>query len=152
MSVWFEQRLQDCGPALAMQGPWGDCTYADLARLQAAIRIDLQALALDGPAVFALVGEHEPAAVAWLFALAEAGHSVAPLAGNLAEHPGKLGEIGAQWIIKSAGFGWTLLPRMSEPSAHAAFGQLRTQGHAGLVLFSSGTSGRPKAISLSAGR
>ena len=146
MSVWFEQRLQDCGPALAMQGPWGDCTYADLARLQGAIRIDLAALALDGPAVFALVGEHEPAAVAWLFALAEAGHSVAPLAGNLAEHPGKLGEIGAQWIVTSAGFGWTLLPRMSEPSAHAAFGQLRTQGHAGLVLFSSGTSGRPKAM------
>jgi len=146
MSAWFEQRLQDCGPALAMQGPWGDCTYADLARLQAAIRADLQALALDGPAVFAIVGEHEPAAVAWLFTLAEAGHSVAPLAGNLAEHPGKLAEIGAQWIVTSAGFRWKLLPRMSEPSAHPAFGQLRARGHAGLVLFSSGTSGRPKVM------
>jgi acyl-coenzyme A synthetase/AMP-(fatty) acid ligase len=146
MSAWFEQRLQDCGPALAMQGPWGDCTYADLARLQAAIRADLQALALDGPAVFAIVGEHEPAAVAWLFTLAEAGHSVAPLAGNPAEHPGKLAEIGAQWIVTSAGFRWKLLPRMSEPSAHPAFGQLRARGHAGLVLFSSGTSGRPKVM------
>ncbi len=146
MPDWFAQRLQDCGPDLAMQGPWGDCTYADLARLQAAVRVDLQALALDSPAVFAIVGEHEPAAVAWLFALAEAGHSVAPLAGNLAEHPGKLAEIGAQWIVTSAGFGWKLLPRMSEPSAHPAFGRLRAQGHAGLVLFSSGTSGRPKAM------
>jgi acyl-coenzyme A synthetase/AMP-(fatty) acid ligase len=146
MSAWFEQRLQDCGPALAMQGSWGDCTYADLARLQAAIRADLQALALDGPAVFAIVGEHEPAAAAWLFTLAEAGHSVAPLAGNLAEHPGKLAEIGAQWIVTSAGFRWKLLPRMSEPSAHPAFGQLRARGHAGLVLFSSGTSGRPKVM------
>ncbi len=146
MSAWFEQRSRDGGPALAMQGPWGDCTYADLARLQATVRADLQALALDGPAVFAIVGEHEPAAVAWLFALAEAGHSVAPLAGNLAEHPGKLAEIGAQWIVTSAGFGWKLLPRMSEPSAHLAFGHLRAQGHAGLVLFSSGTSGRPKVM------
>ena len=129
-----------------MQGPWGHCSYADLARLMDAVRADLRSLALDSPAVFVIVGEHEPAAVAWLFALAEAGHSVAPLAGNLAEHPGKLAEIGAQWIVTSAGMGWKLLPRMSEPSAHAAFGGLRACGHAGLVLFSSGTSGRPKAM------
>jgi acyl-CoA synthetase (AMP-forming)/AMP-acid ligase II len=146
MSGWFFQRLRERGPALALQGPWGGCTYAELARLGAAARADLQALALDGPAVFALVGEHEPAAVAWLFTLAEAGHSVAPLAGNLAEHPGKLAEVGAQWIVTTAGRTWKLLPRVSEPSAHPAFGALRARGHAGLVLFSSGTSGRPKVM------
>lgn len=146
MSAWFSQRLRERGGVLAMQGPWGDCTYADLERLWLAARADLQALALEEPAVFALVGEHEPAAVAWLFALAEAGHAVAPLAGNLAEHPGKLAEVGAQWIVTSTGRAWKLLPRVSEPSAHPAFGALRQQGHAGLVLFSSGTSGRPKVM------
>lgn len=129
-----------------MHGPWGDCTYAELEQLRMAARADLQALALDGPAVFALVGEHAPAAVAWLFALAEAGHSVAPLAGNLAEHPGKLAEVGAQWIVTTAGREWKLLPRVSEPSVHPAFVALHAQGHAGLVLFSSGTSGRPKVM------
>jgi len=146
MSAWFVQRLRERGPALALQGPWGGCTYAELAHLCAAVRADLLALALDGPAVFALVGEHEPAAVAWLFALAEAGHSVAPLAGNLAEHPGKLAEVGAQWIVTTAGRTWKLLPRVSEPSAHPSFAALQAQGHAGLILFSSGTSGRPKVM------
>jgi acyl-coenzyme A synthetase/AMP-(fatty) acid ligase len=71
---------------------------------------------------------------------------MAPLAGNIAEHPGKLAEVGAQWIVTTSGFGWKLLPRMAEPSVHPAFAQLRSQGHAGLVLFSSGTSGRPKVM------
>jgi len=146
MTVWFEQRLRQRADGFALRGPWGDCAYGDLARLTEASRADLRALALEGPSVFALVGEHSPAAVAWLFALAEAGHCVAPLAGNLAEHPGKLAEIGAQWIVTCDGFAWKVLPRVAEPSAHAAFARLRGVGHAGLVLFSSGTSGRPKAM------
>jgi acyl-CoA synthetase (AMP-forming)/AMP-acid ligase II len=146
MSDWFVQRLEERPAGFALRGPWGDCTYAELGRLTALARADVRALALDGPSVFALVGEHEPAAVAWLFALAAEGHVVAPLAGNLAEHPGKLAEVGAQWIVTVAGFGWKLLPRMSEPSVHPAFRRLRERHHAGLVLFSSGTSGRPKAM------
>jgi acyl-CoA synthetase (AMP-forming)/AMP-acid ligase II len=146
MPDWFVQRLESQASGFALRGPWGDCTYAELGRLTALARADVRALSLDGPSVFALVGEHEPAAVAWLFALAAEGHVVAPLAGNLAEHPGKLAEVGAQWIVTVSGFGWKLLPRVSEASVHPAFLRLRERGHAGLVLFSSGTSGRPKAM------
>lgn len=146
MIAWFSQRLTDRAASAAMQGPWGDCTYAELGRLLGSARAELRALALDAPAVFAVVGEHAPSSVAWCFALAESGHFVAPLVGNLAEHPGKLAEVGAQWIVTCQGTTWKLWPRVAEPSEHAAFARLRASGHAGLVLFSSGTSGRPKAM------
>ena len=112
----------------------------------AAARLSLAQLKLDRPTVFGLVGEHGPASTAWLLALAEAGHFVAPLSGNPAEHPGKLALINAQWIVVTDSKDWKLLPRVDEPSAHPLFAQLREQGTAGLILFSSGTSGAPKAM------
>lgn len=143
---WLEQRCQTGGSQVALNGPWGDCTYAQLGSLCAHARRDLQALGLPAPTLFVIVGEHAPATVAWLFVLAEAGHGVAPLAGNPAEHPHKLAEVGAQWIITTTGLHWTILPRMAEPSLHPDFQRLRAHGQAGLVLFSSGTSGQPKAM------
>ena len=112
----------------------------------AAARLSLAQLKLDRPTVFGLVGEHGPASAAWLLALAEAGHFVAPLSGNAAEHPAKLALINAQWIVVAEAKEWKLLPRVDEPSAHPLFAQLRAQGTAGLILFSSGTSGAPKAM------
>ena len=131
-------------PALA--GAWGVVTYADLGALVAKAQQSLTQLKLDRPTAFGLIGEHGPASTAWLIALAEAGHFVAPLSGNAAEHPAKLALINAQWIITTGEATWELLPRADEPSAHPLFEQLRGQGAAGLVLFSSGTSGTPKAM------
>jgi acyl-coenzyme A synthetase/AMP-(fatty) acid ligase len=90
--------------------------------------------------------------MAWLLALAEAGHFVAPLSGNAAEHPAKLALINAQWVVVADATDWKLLPRVDEPSAHPLFRQLADQGAAGLVLFSSGTSGAPKAMVQDFGR
>jgi acyl-coenzyme A synthetase/AMP-(fatty) acid ligase len=131
-------------PALA--GTWGIVTYAELSAQIAKAREDLASLKIDRPTVFGLIGEHGPAAAAWLFALSEAGHFVAPLSGNAAEHPAKLALINAQWIIVTEAKEWKILPRVDEPSAHPLFMQLSDQGAPGLILFSSGTSGSPKAM------
>ena len=131
-------------PALA--GAWGVVTYAELAGLIAKARESLAQLKLDRPTAFGLVGEHGPASTAWLLALAEAGHFVAPLSGNPAEHPAKLALINAQWIVVADAMEAKLLPRVDEPSTHPLFTRLRQQGAPGLVLFSSGTSGAPKAM------
>ena len=131
-------------PALA--GAWGVVTYAELGALVGKAQQSLAQLKLDRPTAFGLIGEHGPASTAWLIALAEAGHFVAPLSGNAAEHPAKLALINAQWIVATGDLTWELLPRVDEPSAHPLFAQLREQGSAGLVLFSSGTSGTPKAM------
>ena len=131
-------------PALA--GAWGVVTYAELGALIGKAQQSLAQLKLDRPTAFGLIGEHGPASTAWLIALAEAGHFVAPLSGNVAEHPAKLALINAQWIIATSDLTWELLPRVDEPSSHPLFTQLSDQGSAGLVLFSSGTSGAPKAM------
>ena len=131
-------------PALA--GAWGVVTYAELGALIGKAQQSLAQLKLDRPTSFGLIGDHGPASTAWLIALAEAGHFVAPLSGNAAEYPGKLALINAQWVIATSDSAWELLPRVDEPSVHPLFAQLRGQGAAGLVLFSSGTSGTPKAM------
>ena len=131
-------------PALA--GVWGVVTYADLGALIDKAKQSLAHLKLARPTAFGLIGEHGPASTAWLIALADAGHFVAPLSGNPAEFPAKLALIKAQWIVATGHTSWDLLPRVDEPSKHPLFTHLREQGSAGLVLFSSGTSGAPKAM------
>jgi acyl-coenzyme A synthetase/AMP-(fatty) acid ligase len=144
MSLLARFTAYSAKPALA--GAWGVVTYAELEGLIAKARVSLAQLKLDRPTAFGLIGEHGPASTAWLLALAEAGHFVAPLSGNVAEHPAKLALINAQWIVAAEAKEWKLLPRVDEPSSHPLFAQLAAQGAAGLVLFSSGTSGAPKAM------
>ena len=144
MSLLTRFTAYSAKPALA--GAWGVVTYAELAGLVVRARHEITQLKLDRPTVFGLVGEHGPASTAWLLALAEAGHFVAPLSGNAAEHPAKLALINAQWIVVAEASAWKTFPRVDEPSAHPLFRQLSEQGSPGLILFSSGTSGTPKAM------
>jgi len=144
MSLLTRFTAYSAKPALA--GAWGVMTYAELAGLVARARHEITQLKLDRPTAFGLIGEHGPAASAWLLALAEAGHFVAPLSGNAAEHPAKLALINAQWIVVAESLDWKLLPRVDEPSSNPLFRQLKEQGSSGLILFSSGTSGAPKAM------
>jgi acyl-coenzyme A synthetase/AMP-(fatty) acid ligase len=130
----------------AFAGESGVVTYGELHALVGKARAALAQLKLDRPTAFGLVGEHGPASTAWLLALAEAGHYVAPLSSNPAEHPAKLAVIHAQWVVVVEGLEWKLLPRVDEPSSHPLFAQLREHGAPGLILFSSGTSGVPKAM------
>lgn len=150
MSLIFRLSAYSSKPALA--GAWGVVTYAELDALIRRARLELAQLRLDRPTAFGLVGEHGPASTAWLFALAEAGHFVAPLSGNAAEHPSKLALINAQWVVVADANEWKVLPRVDEPSAHPLFRSLSERGSPGLVLFSSGTSGSPKAMVQDLGR
>jgi acyl-coenzyme A synthetase/AMP-(fatty) acid ligase len=144
MSLLARFTAYSAKPALA--GAWGVVTYAELTGLVDKARASLAQLNLDRPTAFGLIGEHGPASTAWLLALAEARHFVAPLSGNAAEHPAKLALINAQWVIVTDGSESKLFPRVDEPSAHPLFQELAARGSAGLVLFSSGTSGAPKAM------
>lgn len=140
------ERILGHGAKPAFAGDGYVLTYAQLGELLQKARAALAQLELDRPTAFGLVGEHGPAATAWLLALAEGGHFVAPLSGQSAEHPGRLAVIHAQWVIVTEPLAWRLLPRVDEPSEHAMFQRLRAAGSSGLILFSSGTSGDPKAM------
>jgi acyl-coenzyme A synthetase/AMP-(fatty) acid ligase len=143
---WLQQRFAASGDRPALIGSWGECSYARLAGLVDEAKRGLAGLRLPGPSAVAVVGGHGPAAVAWVLALESAGHFAVPLAGNPAEHPLRLAQVHAQWIVTAQGYDWSLLPRIDEASAHPLFQQLQARGAAGLVLFSSGTSGQPKAM------
>lgn len=144
MSLHLRIIAYDAKPALV--GAWGVCSYAQLGRLVDEAARALAGLRLPGPAAVAVVGGHGPAATAWLIALEAAGHFAVPLAGNPAEHPARLAQVNAQWVVSADGFAWNLLPRIDEASTHPLFESLRVRHAAGLVLFSSGTSGAPKAM------
>jgi acyl-coenzyme A synthetase/AMP-(fatty) acid ligase len=152
LNHWLQQRFVAVGDNPALIGAWGACSYARLAALAEEAARALAGLRLPGPSAVAVVGGHGPAATAWLMALASAGHFAVPLAGNPAEHPAKLAQVNAQWIVTADGYAWSLLPRIDEASAHPLFQQLQARGAAGLVLFSSGTSGQPKAMVQDLGR
>ena len=146
MNNWLQQRFVAAGETPALIGAWGACSYAQLGRLVDEAARALAGLRLPGPAAVAVVGGHGPAATAWLVALEAAGHFAVPLAGNPAEHPARLAQVNAQWVVSADGFAWNLLPRIDEASTHPLFESLRVRQAAGLVLFSSGTSGTPKAM------
>jgi len=146
LNNWLQQRFVAAGENPALIGAWGECSYGRLAALVDEAARALAGLRLPGPVAVAVVGGHGPAATAWLLALEAAGHFAVPLAGNPAEHPARLAQVNAQWVVTAEGFAWNLLPRIDEASAHPLFATLRERKAAGLVLFSSGTSGVPKAM------
>jgi acyl-coenzyme A synthetase/AMP-(fatty) acid ligase len=146
MNDWFRQRCARFGAAPALIGPWGVATYVELAGLVEAARRSIDALGLSQPTSVAVLGGHGPAATAWLLALAEAGHFAVPLAGNPAEHPAKLAEVNVQWVVATDGLTSRVLPRVAEAPRQPLLQALAQRGAAGLVLFSSGTTGRPKAM------
>jgi acyl-coenzyme A synthetase/AMP-(fatty) acid ligase len=92
-----------------------------------------------------IIGNHSPASAAWLQACAQAGCTAVPLSGNPAEHEARLKMVGAVLVVRCGFEDWTLEegPGGQMPPLLA---DLAKRGRAGLVLFSSGTSGEPKAM------
>ena len=121
---------------------------ADHGRLRQLTKAALAVLALKGVpagAAVAVVGRHGPATAAWLLAIAQAGYIAVPLSGNPAEHPARLALSKAQWVIR-CGFGDWEVERGPGGDLPELYTRLAAGGSSGLVLFSSGTSGEPKAM------
>ena len=129
--------------AFAWQG--GSATYG---RLRELVQAALGALALRGVprgAAVGIVGQHGPASAAWMLASAQAGCTAVPLSGNTAEHPARLGLVSAAMVVSCAAESWDVAPGPGGPTP-SMLASLAARGRAGLVLFSSGTSGEPKAM------
>jgi len=125
------------------------CTYGELIdRIERCLRrLDAAGIAKD--AVVALRGDSSVQAVALLLALLHRGSIVLPLAGTNESRIEKCLNIGAaEWLIGE------FEDEAREPSMaatgrradHALYDQLRSRGHPGLVLFSSGSTGEIKGI------
>ncbi len=105
--------------------------------------------------VVAIDGPYTPEAIVQLFALADRGAVSVPLVGlSNAAREERLRVAGAQWVLeKQEGNGFQLSVAVDCRSGETAGGnqhpliaKLARAGHPGLILFSSGTTGTPKAM------
>jgi acyl-CoA synthetase (AMP-forming)/AMP-acid ligase II len=106
----------------------------------------LESAGLGHQAVVVLEADFSPAAIAALLALIECGCVVVPLLRSTRGDRQRIYRIAqAQHRLRiSETEAWNLEPLLGEPD-HPHYQELRERGHPGLVLFSSGTSGEPKA-------
>ncbi|MEO5669315.1 MAG: AMP-binding protein [Ramlibacter sp.] len=92
--------------------------------------------------VVALVGDFDPPSILALLHLIDLGAIVMPLTEDTAsEHEYFFDSAGVDVVVRNGA-----VARRDHQGTHALVEQLRQAGHAGLVLFSTGTTGRPKAI------
>ena len=93
--------------------------------------------------VVALVGDFDASGIRNLLTLVDRRAIVMPLvAANHAQHEYCLAS-GHVDVVMAEG---KLVRRQERQTAHPLLDRLRSQGHAGLILFSSGSTGMPKAI------
>lgn len=92
--------------------------------------------------VVALIGDFNAASIAELIWLIERKAIVVPLTVDTRpDHSYFLSSALADWVIEGG-----VLERIDHSNTHQLIENLRNKGNPGLVLFSTGTTGRPKAI------
>ncbi len=98
--------------------------------------------AIQAGQVVALIGDFDPGSIACLLALIDRRVILVPLTVETRpEHAYFFDAAQVDWVIEGA-----TVTRLPQPHRHDLLDSLRQRGHPGLVLFSSGTTGRPKAI------
>jgi len=146
MNNWLLERFKKFNTKPALAGHWGQFTYADLVQLVEKIESEFKTLAGSTPTTIGLVGDCCPASVAWLIASERLQHWVVPMMDHAQETAEKLNQIHAQWVVITEGSTWKIYPRASTGTLQVESSQSLPAHHAGLVLFSSGTSGNPKVM------
>jgi acyl-coenzyme A synthetase/AMP-(fatty) acid ligase len=145
MNNWLLERFKKFNTKPALTGLWGKFTYAELAQLIEKIESEFSALAGKNSTTIGLISECCPVGVAWMIAAERLHHWVVPLADHAQETAEKLNQIHAQWVVITDGLTWKIYPRAATGELGSDNKMIAAQ-HAGLVLFSSGTSGNPKSM------
>ncbi|MBP2434208.1 class I adenylate-forming enzyme family protein [Bradyrhizobium elkanii] len=130
-------------PALVADGVTASCS-AVLSEVDAWTR-DLSRQGVARGDICGFAGDYNLATVSLMLALIKIGAILTPFSQHVSGERQGLAEIaGTQWAIDP-----TTRVAVREPSRPAApdlIGRLRAEGHAGLIVFTSGSSGNPKAI------
>lgn len=145
---WLIDRIATFGATPFLVQETGAASYADLAEAITVARARLQAGDARKGDTVALIGDYSPGAVAWLLALAEAGLAAVPIATAVPEEVEQRLKVGrVRWRVDLASDPKGVMSRLEvEPEPHEILARLATAGRAGLILFSSGSTGEPKAM------
>jgi acyl-CoA synthetase (AMP-forming)/AMP-acid ligase II len=121
-------------------------TYAQVIDTTARFERKLSEVGVAAGDVVVVLGDYSPEIVCLLFALARNGNILVPVTReSVIERDVIEGLAEAQWVVDFAADEPRFVRTSTEPSNPLLLG-LRASGDAGLILFSSGSSGTPKAI------
>jgi acyl-coenzyme A synthetase/AMP-(fatty) acid ligase len=122
-------------------GPHGSVSFDDI--LAAAKNPTVDISGIERGEVVALVGDFDGPTIAIMLELLERGVILMPLTeGTRADHDYFFDVGRAEWIIRDGSV--ERLPPRGEN--HPLLAEVRNRNHPGIIFFSSGTTGRPKAI------
>jgi long-chain acyl-CoA synthetase len=140
------QRMAAFGETLAVATPRQSCSYQGL--LEVVRRIEADLAAVPAGSVVSVEGEYGPETIAAFLVLTAKAHIVVPLSpDSLAQHDAFRELAGVEFRVRVNVDAAD--PVKVEPTGrhrtHPLYDALRRDGHPGLVLFSSGSTGQPKA-------
>ncbi|MFT5622665.1 MAG: acyl-CoA synthetase (AMP-forming)/AMP-acid ligase II [Bacteroidia bacterium] len=141
---WIDQQFAEFGAKVACYEHGRTWTYADFVDEVDRMEALLSPAMGQAPAVIAIqmAGTmHALAAVLAIVRLKQIALSLSPEM-PMAEQAEQQRIAGAAYILSEA----SLISQALEPNASKLVDQLSERGHAGLILFSSGTSGEPKGM------
>jgi acyl-coenzyme A synthetase/AMP-(fatty) acid ligase len=142
---WLLERFEAFDERTAIA--WRDVTlsYAELAER---VEAHLKHFAEVGPppsAVVALEADFHPEAVAAMLALIERAAILVPLTSTVEASKPRFREIAeVEWIVEPGTGGEMEVRPTGTTAKHPLLQRLKDEGHPGLVLFSSGSTGEPK--------
>lgn len=141
---WLRDRIRERGDAPALV--WRDeaVSGGELLERASGCGAEMDGLGVPRGAVVGLEGDLSPATCSLLLALIDRAAVCVPLASAAPAERDRFLEIaGAEWVAAPGGRGWTQREPFRPP--HDLVARLRADGEAGLVLFTSGSTGEPKA-------
>ncbi|HEY2841397.1 MAG TPA: long-chain fatty acid--CoA ligase [Pirellulales bacterium] len=121
-------------------------SYAWLARRVEYWRGEIASRQISSGAVVAIEADFSPNAVALFLALVEHGAILVPLTSSVAAQRAELLRIAeVEWVIAIDRADNATVEQTAVAATHEYFRTLRAAGHPGLILFSSGSTGKSKA-------
>jgi long-chain acyl-CoA synthetase len=147
MLEWLFDRFASAADRQAVVWRDESLSYGQLEKNVAGWKARLTAEGVGPGSVVSLEGDYSPVSVAVLLALVDIGAVVVPLTATVSAHKPRFREIAEVQVVLDLPGGNDLhLQRTDRRPENPLTRQLIESGQAGLVVFSSGSTGEPKAI------
>lgn len=145
---WFVERLASGGDRIAFIHRGERMRYDEVVERIAYHSRHLEQVGIGKGEIVCVLADYSPDVFCFMLALTKVGAIQVPLTTeSVVERSTALSVCGCDWqaTFDAAGREVTI-ERYALPSDNALLGQFRERGHPGLILFSSGSTGAPKAI------